>query len=804
MRILLRPVLVLLLPLFFLLPALLPAQTPRALGQWEALLSYRRGSTVTQSETEIIYSTGRAVFFLSKEDLSIRRLTKADGLAEAAVRLVKFHPPTGTLIIVYENSVIDLYRPDGRINTLRQIDNFNFSGGDNSINDIFVDGTNTVYLGAGYGVSALDVAEGQEIFLFTTFTAVPVRGVVLLQGQLYAGTDEGLYRVPRQGVNLSDFGNWQLLGAEEGVLPDVAVTAVQVWRNDLYYALRGGDVYRWNNGNPGLHYTAPANQEYVAYLSAGQNYLLAGYDCPINEEATCRSQQLVLLTENGFDREIRGNCVGDAAYAVEDPATGRIFLADRGQGIRYLPGAGSAECDILSYTGPLTDASFSLTHDGTSLWVAAGGYTPGSLSPLFNDQGFFRFKQGDWDFFNRSNEPQFYGRDGILRNDDDVQDIVSSYHNPVTGKLYFGSWLEGFIEYDPATDGLTLYDENNTTLQRAEGDPFRTRVGGFDSDAAGNLYVANHRAMDRKAVTVLTPDGQSAALGGDCNFFGAFDVAVDQAGFIWTLYSIQPDVGGVSVLDPGPDVLDPSDDECRVFLTGNSNLPTNELRSIVVDLDGDVWVGTAAGIVIFECGGSALDDICQGSIRIVEDNEFTGRLLETEDILALAVDGANRKWVGTNSGVYLLSPDGREQIFRFDEGNSPLLSNTVRAITIRQADGTVYFGTENGIISYRGDATLGGEVNKEELEIFPNPVTPDYRGPIAIRGLARDATVKITDVSGKLVFETQAEGGQVTWDGRDYTGREARSGVYLVFAATNGRFRFDNPDGAIGKIVFVR
>ncbi len=796
----LLPILVLMLPA----PTLLSAQPPRALGQWEALLSYRRGSTVTQSATEIIYSTGRAVFFLDKEDLSITRLTKSDGLAEAAVRLVKYHPPTATLIIVYENSVIDLFRSDGRISTLRQIDNFNFSGGSSSINDIYVDGTDIVYLAAGYGVSALDVGENEEIFPFTTFTAVAVRGVVLFQDQLYAGTDEGLYRVPRQGANLSDFGNWQLLGADEGVLPDVAVTAIAEWRNDLYYALRGGDVYRWNNGNPVLHYTAPDNQQYVSYLSAGQNYLLAGYDCPVIEQATCQAQQVVLLTESGFDRELRGNCVSDPTYAIEEAGTSRLFLADRGQGIRYLPNSGAPNCEILSYSGPLTDENFSLTHDGTSLWVTAGGYTPGSFSPLFNDRGIFRLQDGEWDFFNRSNDPLFYGRDGISNNDDDIQIMVSSYFNPVTKKLYFGSWLEGFVEYDPATEDFTIYDDDNTTLQRAVNDADRTRVGGFDSDAAGNLYVANHRAVDRRAVTVLTPDGQSVALGADCGFFGAFDVAIDQSGFIWTLYSILPDVGGVSVLDPGPDVLDPSDDECRVFLTGNSNLPTNEVRSIVVDLDGDVWVGTAAGIVIFECGGSALSDICQGSIRIVEDNEFTGRLLETEDILTMAVDGANRKWIGTNSGVYLLSPDGREQIFRFDEGNSPLLNNTVRAITIRQADGTVYFGTESGIISYRGDATEGGEVNKEELEIFPNPVTPDYRGPIAIRGLARDATVKITDVSGKLVFETQAEGGQVTWDGRDYTGREARSGVYLVFAATNGRFRFDDPDGAIGKIVFVR
>jgi hypothetical protein len=33
------------------------------------------------------------------------------------------------------------------------------------------------------------------------------------------------------------------------------------------------------------------------------------------------------------------------------------------------------------------------------------------------------------------------------------------------------------------------------------------------------------------------------------------------------------------------------------------------------------------------------------------------------------------------------------------------------------------------------------------------------------------------------VYETKAQGGQAVWDGRDYNGVRAATGVYLVFSA---------------------
>ena len=237
----------------------------------------------------------------------------------------------------------------------------------------------------------------------------------------------------------------------------------------------------------------------------------------------------------------------------------------------------------------------------------------------------------------------------------------------------------------------------------------------------------------------------------------------------------------------------------------NSNLPSNNVRSIAVDLRGAVWVGTDQGIVIFECQDVFTAGDCPGRTPIVEDIDGNGFLLETEVVRAITIDGGNRKWVGTGGGAYLLSPNGREELAFFDQGNSPLLDNTVRDIAIDPATGVVYFGTELGIISYRAEATAAQERRfRNDLVIFPNPVEPGQEGPIAISGLARDARVKITDLSGKLVAEGTATGGQFVWSGTDYNNRRVTSGVYLVFASTNGRFGLNDPDSAVGKVVFLR
>lgn len=131
-----------------------------------------------------------------------------------------------------------------------------------------------------------------------------------------------------------------------------------------------------------------------------------------------------------------------------------------------------------------------------------------------------------------------------------------------------------------------------------------------------------------------------------------------------------------------------------------------------------------------------------------------------------------------------MSSDGTKQLLNFNTSNSPLPSNYISSIAIDEKSGEVFFGTEKGIISYRGDATEGGEVCDDYL-VFPNPVKHDYYGPIAIRGLLENADVKITDVAGNLVYHAIANGGQAIWNGNNFSGERVKTGVYTVFVSNS-------------------
>jgi hypothetical protein len=177
---------------------------------------------------------------------------------------------------------------------------------------------------------------------------------------------------------------------------------------------------------------------------------------------------------------------------------------------------------------------------------------------------------------------------------------------------------------------------------------------------------------------------------------------------------------------------------------------------------------------------------------------YTQYLLESESVTAIAVDGANRKWIGTErAGVFLLSPDGTEEILHFTSENSPLYSDFVIDIEINGETGEVFFGTQGGIISYKSTATNPNPTNTDVVA-YPNPVREGYSGTIAIKGLVGNADVKITDISGTLIYSTRAEGGQAVWDGRNFDGRKAQTGVYLIFSGDD-----EGKENLVTKILFI-
>jgi ligand-binding sensor domain-containing protein len=236
----------------------------------------------------------------------------------------------------------------------------------------------------------------------------------------------------------------------------------------------------------------------------------------------------------------------------------------------------------------------------------------------------------------------------------------------------------------------------------------------------------------------------------------------------------------------------------KIFTTGqtNGNLPSNNVTSIANDKMGSMWVGTDNGIAIFNCSNIATEP-CNAFLPIVKSNGFNGYLFQKEIVNTIAIDGANRKWVGTNNGVWLLSEDGIDIIEHFTKKNSPLPSDSIVQIIIDPKNGEVFFNTKTQMVSYRSTATEGA-IHQQNIQIFPNPIPPAFNGLIAIRGLVENAVVKITDLTGKLLYQTKALGGQAVWNARTYEGRQVATGIYLVFVRD-----MDGNEKGIGKIVIA-
>jgi hypothetical protein len=371
-------------------------------------------------------------------------------------------------------------------------------------------------------------------------------------------------------------------------------------------------------------------------------------------------------------------------------------------------------------------------------------------------------------------------------------------------RIYAGSWFSGLVEIENG-EMTTLYSTDNSPLgereqfARPDGLPF-VAVSGFASDDQNNIWMANGYSED--PLCVKAADGTFKCFGLN-NLVGPstpiVDVIVTREGHKWMIKNSS----GLVVFDDGGTIDDESDDEDAVALiaqTGSGGLPNNDVYCITEDLDGQIWVGTGDGIAVFFSPFDIFSNNPSDARQIlVEQDGIFQYLFERQSVSAIAVDGANRKWVGTfGSGVFLMSADGTEQIRRFSTENSPLISDIINDIAIDPLSGVVYIATDEGLMAYTSDATQG-EFSNQCSSVFPNPVRENYTGPISITGLMRDSEVRITDVRGNLVYSTVSNGGKAVWDGRNLNNERVSTGVYFALSADT-----EGSSTCVSKILVIK
>jgi ligand-binding sensor domain-containing protein len=345
---------------------------------------------------------------------------------------------------------------------------------------------------------------------------------------------------------------------------------------------------------------------------------------------------------------------------------------------------------------------------------------------------------------------------------------------------------------------VTFWDNSNSTLDRKVEYQW-VGVGGLQYDTLGNLWVANSHVST--PLNVYKPNGTWQAF----DFSSLIPIGTTVSELLVTTsgqkWMIVPRGGGMLVFDDNGTLSNTSDDKKRRlgFTAGVGHIPGTEVHCMAEDDDGEIWIGTDKGIGVFYCAENIFTTAgCDAQQILITQDSYVQVLLETQTVTAIAVDGANRKWIGTEGGgVFLMSPDGQTELAHFTEANSPLLSDNITSIAIDQASGEIFFGTTKGIVSYMGEANKG-EDQMGDVYAYPNPVSHDYTGPIAITGLVKNADVKITDIRGQVVYKTTALGGRAIWDGNNFEGERAASGVYMVFVSND-----DGTQKAVTKILLI-
>ncbi|MEP7196779.1 MAG: hypothetical protein ABI851_09670 [Saprospiraceae bacterium] len=765
--------------LFFILtPILIHAQSELKLGEWQNQIPYNNGLKITQSDEAVYFATEIAILRIQKSDLSTQKISRTEGLSGSKINTIYYHNPTKTLVIAYSDGLIDLMTEDGT-EAIPFIKIYNNNPIDKNINSITFKNDKSVFINTDFGILSLNLIS--KLIEFTIFTQnVKITSTVVFQNLYVASTTKGVYHFNINSGNLvEDFSNWELYTSLEGLNEIESYSQIIKHLDDLYI-LGSKSIFKFRNNQFDLFREIP---DFSPVHAFGENRdIIFSFNYILNNE------RKLFILKNGTDWiDLGGDCVLENLETLQEPS-GRIWLADKRMGFRYLDDY-NGPCKSIKINGPYSNTLFEIKSLSDGIYVASGGWDE-TFTYLFRKDGIFTYKDKTWNYINSENNSFF--------KTNNIQDILRIEENKTKTKTFYASFQNGLIVYDRTNDSYTLYNENNTAnkLGTAVGDPTRVRLTGLDYDnKQDKLWISNFLAIN--PLVSLDKDGNwdSFALPSG-NSSSILNLAIDHNSYKWIVFR-----DGLGVFDDR-NTPSKSDDRYIFLNTSNTSLTTNQINNVTIDLEGDVWVGTGAGPVIFECGSSIFDGTCKGTRRKVDQSGIIGYLLESEDILAIAVDGANRKWIGTRNGLYVQSPSGEFQIEYFNKDNSPLLSNNIFSIAINEKNGEVWIGTDRGLQVFRSNATFANDNFTQVPLVSPNPVTSDYQGDVAIQGLARDARVKITDLSGRLVYETFANGGQAIWNRKDYLGNEVHSGVYLIFANTVKDF--DVSEGIVTKLVLIR
>jgi len=750
----------------FCLTGILSAMAQPRLGAWTDYQSYAHALNVADTGEKIYCVTEGGLFSYNKSDNSIQKLSGINGLSDVGVSRLAYNKEKNILIFVYKNANIDLFIGN-QIYNLSDIKRKQIPS-DKIINNVMFFNGNA-YLSCGFGIVVINL-DRKEIkdtyFIGQDGAFVNVQDLATDGIHFYAATTTGIFKSAVDSPNLQDFSNWVRqsdiphAGERFGKIEEFNGKVIASYNPDNSWS--DNELYIINENNPNRF--LPQINFVSDMVSDGKHLIISEREEVNVFNKDFQLEQYVpkfLFPDNKVDSLSSSGAVLDEQ--------GVLWVADRNNGLVKM----GTQPEKIVPAGPIDNKIFSMTMNGSDLWITPGG-RDNAWNNLNNKAQFQLSRDGNWSVFNNKVSPVF----------NSFRDIIAVAVDPKDpNHVFAASWGGGVIEM---RDGnlYKKHDNSNSSLQtQLPQDPAApyVRIGGMDFDSKGNLWVANSGVGNVLSVYKTDQQWESFEVNGIANGIYVSKMVVTQNDDKWITTGRGQ---SLYVLNSENDV---SKEQKLIayFSNGKEEVFTdmNDVGDIAEDKNGELWVGTNAGVAVFTNPSAIWEDRPMYATRpgLNLNDGFYHPLLEKESITAITVDGANRKWIGTkHSGVFLISENGETEINHFTTDNSPLPADDVTDIAINQKSGEVFISTSNGLISYMGQATEGTD-SYDDVYAYPNPVREDYDGPVVIKGLLENTDVKITDISGNLVFHTTSLGGQAIWNGKTLNGKRCKTGVYLVF-----------------------
>ncbi len=745
---------------------------------WTYHLSYRNAQRVVSAGNKVYGLFSGNLLCYDTSDESVTEYDRRNGLSDKNVSHMGYSESQHCLVLLYSSRNVDLLYADGTVVNIPQIKNF--SDVDITVNKLCVN-NDWATIATKEGIVALDLKK-QEVKAYYRIMQNVSDALVTADGTLFAAIGSNVY-TGKLTDNIYSFSAWQkaysLLVSQfvpfAGGFYMVApfLTGQAEGEGGLYYATKTADG-EWNADRVNTVWfdRGTASGHYAQFVGSSSVYAATDSD----------------------PKAMAGVNMGHYLYDVARDTKGNVWIADGENGLNAYTLTSSASESTLQLNGgtiggfgPLRDYAFRVTYTGNRLLVSGGQFfiTRPGTAEIYED--------GKWTFLNASSDS--------LTDHVNYYDVSSIVQDPNDADHHFVSFFGGLAEF---RNGQLAhhYNSSNSSLNYEQRSglarPQYTLVDGLQYDGEGNLWMLN--TQTKEVVKVLTPEGKWYAIpveGFNASTTHAQTLIFDAKGRAWITSRRSSSVSsGLACLDYG-DTVDETDDDQSLFRSTAMNedgtqCDISDVRDICFDRNGQLWIGAANGVFAVTDPDEWFNTsftIYQPKVPRNDGTNYADYLLTGIDVTAVAVDGGNRKWLGTlGSGVYVVNEDGSEVLQHYTTDNSQLLSDNVYSIAIHPTTGEATFATDLGLCSYKSRITEPAEsLVKGNVKVYPNPVRPEYRGNVTITGLTAGAEVKILGTSGQLVARGRSTGGSFIWDVCGPNGERVAAGVYyIVVANANG------------------